>query len=133
METLKYYPSKGEGEPATARHESFHLPDLDNTAESIPRSQIVALYAGKVTSIANYEVFVPNSKTSVKTKMATVPKTKKLRALLKYLKLALIAELNISMCLLACGDVSANPGPPTTITENVDTFKLPAKGLRFGQ
>ncbi|KAL9968992.1 hypothetical protein ACROYT_G021146, partial [Oculina patagonica] len=62
-----------------------------------------------------------------------VPKTKKLRALLKYLKLALIAELNISMCLLACGDVSANPGPPTTITENVDTFKLPAKGLRFGQ
>ena len=106
---------------------------LDSTDQSILKSQVIALHAGKVTSIANYEVFVPNSKSSIKAKMAAFPRTKKLRALLKYLKLALIAELNISICLLACGDISANTGSPTTTTGNVDAFKLPAKGLRFGQ
>ena len=51
-----------------------------------------------MTSVANYEVFVPNStKISIKAtcKMAAVQRTKKLRTLLKYLKLALIAELNM--------------------------------------
>ena len=113
---------------------SFHLPDSDSTGQTILISQVITLHAGEMTSIANYEAFVPNSaKISVKAKMATVQRIKKLRTLLKYLKLALIAELDISICLLACGDISANPGPTTTSMGNVDVFKLPAKGLRFGQ
>ena len=45
-----------------------------------------------------------------------------------------MAELNVSLCLLACGDISPNPGPTTIINQTrKDAFKLPTKGLRFGQ
>ena len=49
--------------------------------------------------------------------------------LLKHLKFALLAELNISVCLLLCGDIECNPGPDCT---DYNTFELPVKGLRFG-
>lgn len=86
-----------------------------------------------MASVANYNVLVPNMNSSPKTKMAEVSKTKPLRVLLKYLKLTLIAELNISLGLLACGDIATNPGPTIGNQNEHNAFKLPAKGLRFGQ
>ena len=117
---------------------SFHYPDLHSTDLSIHRSQISALSAGKATTTVDCEVFLPNSKTSGKTKMAAFSRIKKVGevgALFKYLKLLHIAELNIFKCLLACGDIlGRNPGPHAATMGNVDLFKLPAKGpLNFGQ
>ena len=48
--------------------------------------------------------------------------------LLRLSKLALLAELNISTCLLFCGDVELNPGP-----NELKNFDLARKGLCFGQ
>ena len=78
---------------------SFHLPDFDSKGQTILRSKIIiVLHASEMTSVANYEVFVPHStKISVKAtcKMVTVQRTKKLRTPLTYMKLALIAELDM--------------------------------------
>jgi hypothetical protein len=48
--------------------------------------------------------------------------------LLRISKLALLAELNVSVCLLFCGDIEQNPGP-----DELNSFDLPRNGLRFGQ
>ena len=56
---------------------SFHYPDLHSTDLSIHRSQISALSAGKATTTVDCEVFLPNSKTSGKTKMAAFSRIKK--------------------------------------------------------
>jgi len=46
---------------------SFHLPDSDSKGQTILRSKVIVLNASEMTSVANYEVFVPNStKISVK-------------------------------------------------------------------
>ena len=111
---------------------SFHPSDTENTQLSIHRTDIIALYVSSMTSKANYEVFVPNSKSYAKTKMVEVLRTKQARVLLKYLKLTLMAELNVSLCLLTCGDISLNPGPTTIYQTGQDAFKLPTKGLRLG-
>ena len=62
---------------------SFHPSDTENTQLSIHRTDIIALYVSSMTSKANYEVFVPNSKSYAKTKMAEVLRTKQARVLLK--------------------------------------------------
>jgi len=57
--------------------------------------------------------------------MAAVQRTKKQRTLLKYLKLAVIAELDMFTHLRKYFT--------TTSMGNVDVFKLSAKRLHFGQ
>ena len=64
---------------------SFHPPDIENTQLSIHRTDLIALYASSMTSKADYEVFVPNSKSYAKSKMAEIPRTKQVRIRLKYL------------------------------------------------
>ena len=101
---------------------SFHPPDTENTQLSIHRTDMIALYASSMTSKADYDVFVPNSKSYAKTKMAEIPRTKQVRILLKYLKLTLMAELSVSLCLLTCGDISSNQGPTKINQTGNDTF-----------
>jgi hypothetical protein len=90
--------------------------------------QLWNFHAGKVLSIVQYDVpysrmrhALVNSSTMLNSKLAAT--------LLKHLKFALLAELNISVCLLLCGDIDCNPGPDCT---DYNTFELPVKGLRFG-
>ena len=45
---------------------SFHLPDSDGTGQTILRTQVIALHAGEMTSIANYEVYVTTSKCNIR-------------------------------------------------------------------
>ena len=40
----------------------FHPPDTENTQLNTHRTDIIALYVSSMTSKANYEVFVSNSK-----------------------------------------------------------------------
>lgn len=82
---------------------SFHPPDTGNAELGIYRTDANAL------TWANYEVLVPNSKNFSKTKMTEFLRTKPPRVLLKYTRLALIAELNISLGLFT-GDIATNPG-----------------------
>ena len=112
---------------------SYHPPDTGNTQLSIHRTDIIVLYVSSMTTKADYKVFVPNTKSYAKTKMAEVPRPKQVRVLLKYLRITLMAELNVSLCLLACGDISSNPGPTTINQTGHDTFNLPTKGLRLSQ
>ena len=112
---------------------SYHPPDTGNTQLSIHRTDIIVLYVSSMTTKADYKVFVPNTKSYAKTKMVEVPRPKQVRVLLKYLRITLMAELNVSLCLLACGDISSNPGPTTINQTGNDTFNLPTKGLRLGQ
>ena len=112
---------------------SFHPPVTKNAELSIYRTDVKAFYASTMASAANYKVLVPNMNSSSNTKMAEVSKTKQLRVLLNYLKLTLIAELNMSLGLLACGDIATNPVPITGNQNEHNAFKLPAKGLWSGQ
>ena len=59
-----------------------------------------------------------NSSTTLNWKLAAT--------LIRQLKIVLLAELNISVCLQLCGDIECNPGPSCT---DCNTFELPAKGF----
>lgn len=74
-------------------------------------------------------MFVPNSKSYAKTKMANVPRIMQVRVLLKYLTLMLMAELNVSLCLIACGDISSNPGPTIINQTGHDAFESSPRSM----
>ena len=90
--------------------------------------QLWNFHAGKVLSIVQYDVPYSRMRHAL-VNSSTMLNSKRAATLLKHLKFALLAELNISVCLLLCGDIECNPGPDCT---DYNTFELPVKGLRFG-
>ena len=108
---------------------SFHAHNSRSVELSNSSAQLCNLYVGKCTSVVSYGVFASHTKMNVKNNMESVPRSKRMATLLRHLKLTLAAELNVSLYLLLCGDVLSNPGPDSV---DFNTFKLPAKGLRFG-
>ena len=95
---------------------------------NVPADQLGMFYTGRSASVVNYEVFmVPTRIASYKSE-SIISYSKKISMLLRLSKLALLAELNVSVCLLFCGDIEQNPGP-----DELNSFDLPRKGLRFGQ
>ena len=84
--------------------------------------------AGQLASVVNYEVFMVSTRNSSRKNESVASYSGKIQMLLRLSKLVLIAELNISTCLLFCGDIELNPGP-----NRLNSFDLPRKGLRFGQ
>ena len=95
---------------------------------NVPADQLRIFYAGRSASVVNYEVFmVPTRIASYKSE-SIISYSKKISMLLRLSKLALLAELNVSVCLLLRGDIEQNPGP-----DELNSFDLPLKGLRFGQ
>ena len=106
----------------------FHIEETPYCKIDGSIQQLWHFHAGKVVSIVQYEVpysriqhDLVNSLTMLNSKQAAM--------LLRHLKFAVFAELNISVCLLLCGDIECNPGPDCI---DYNTLELPAKGLRFG-
>ena len=99
-----------------------------NDRLNAPRSNDISFYVGNVSSAVKFRSV--NYKHFGRIKMATIPVPK--QTMFRLLKFALVTEINVSLYLLSCGDISSNPGPsPSTGLNNLDEFKLPVKGLRF--
>ena len=107
---------------------SNYYPKALRCEEYVPADQFGMFYAGRSASVVNYEMFMVPTKIASYKSESIIPYSKKISMLLRLSKLALLAGLHVSVCLLFCGDIEQNPGP-----DELNSFDLPRKGLRFGQ
>ena len=89
--------------------------------------QLKMFFAGQCASIIKYEVFMVHTRNASHNN-ESISYLKRISRLLLLSKFVLLAKLNISMCLLFCGDIESNPEPDDFIN-----FNLHQKGLCFGQ
>ena len=106
----------------------FHIKETPYCKIDLPTQKLWHFHAGKVISIAQYDVPYSRIRHAL-VNSSTMLNSKQVAVLLRHLKFVVFAELNISVCLLLCGDIECNPGPDCI---DYSTLQLPAKGLRFG-
>ena len=105
-----------------------YYPKAFSREVNAPVDQLGMFFAGQFASVVNCEVYMVSTKNSSCKNDSVASYSGKISMLLRLSKVVLIAELNISTCLLFCGDIELNPGP-----NRLNSFDLPRKGLRFGQ